>query len=152
MDGTRVAKHSLDDRVNVALFRGGMFTVKVHHGFGLLCPGICPRSLRGSELGPGPPDFEEARCQFAPEAVSFLLDRPMLYKSHGIANVNVASMMWRIDSAFPAAPEPSSDGDDDSDSGLSSDDEVPPKNPQPDPSSMRHETDAVGAPGQTVGG
>ena len=41
----------------------------------------------------------------AAEAVTFLLDEPMLYKSHEVANVKFSGMLWYIDQHFPDVKE-----------------------------------------------
>jgi hypothetical protein len=65
----------------------------------------------------------------APEAVSFLFDKPMLYKSHDIANVRFSPMLWHIERQFTSNAEPPSDDDEEKpEPGLPSDAEGAPTN------------------------
>jgi hypothetical protein len=70
----------------------------------------------------------------APECVSFHLNKPMLYKSHDVANLKFNGILWQVDKAFPEEVSSIAEEHKESKAGNA-------KSPVLMPSSMRHEGD-----------
>ena len=86
----------------------------------------------------------------APECVSFHLNKPMLYKSHEVANLKFNQILWNVDGHFPepdvvttvsADADPHADSD--SDPAVS-------QGGEPAPSSLRHDADQPKQPRSTL--